>query len=182
MIIGLCGFAGSGKSEVARVLIEEFGFERVKFGDGLKNMLRALLTTAGYDAGLIERYIEGDLKESVIPALGVTSRQAQIDIGENARRDWGADVWADIASQRLRLNDFDHVVLDDVRRPNEADAVRKLGGELWRVTRPGIVSNGHETERHADNLSPDNVIQNAHGLADLREAVRAMVMAAVSCA
>ncbi|WP_346927659.1 hypothetical protein, partial [uncultured Arthrobacter sp.] len=41
-VIGLSGFAGSGKSTVANYLVEEHGFTRLSFAAPLKKMLRTL--------------------------------------------------------------------------------------------------------------------------------------------
>ena len=39
------------------------------------------------------------------------------------------------------------VAFDDVRFPNEAEMIRRLGGELWLVDRPGVVYEGRSCER-----------------------------------
>jgi len=75
-IIGLMGYAGAGKSAVARILCDEHGFVSPHIGRPLKRMLGALLDEIGYDAATIARYIDGDLKRSIIPELGVTSTEA----------------------------------------------------------------------------------------------------------
>src|SRR6478735_4734799 len=50
-IIGLSGFARSGKDEAARVLVEEYGFVRVAFADKLREVLYALnpIVDMGFD-------------------------------------------------------------------------------------------------------------------------------------
>ena len=42
MLIGLCGYAAAGKDTAARVLIDEFFFQRVAFADPIKAALLAL--------------------------------------------------------------------------------------------------------------------------------------------
>ena len=39
MIIGLSGYAQSGKDTVAKVLIEEYGFTRIAFADKIREFL-----------------------------------------------------------------------------------------------------------------------------------------------
>ena len=39
MIIGLSGYARSGKDAVAQVLVSEFGFKRVAFADPIRDLL-----------------------------------------------------------------------------------------------------------------------------------------------
>lgn len=57
---------GAGKSEAAGHLIAKHGFVPMKFAGPLKDMTRAALRVLGYDPDTVERYVEGDLKESVI--------------------------------------------------------------------------------------------------------------------
>jgi hypothetical protein len=137
MLIGLAGFAGSGKSVVADVLTGDLGFRRVKFADGLKGMTRALLRTIGYCEEDVERYVEGDLKQSEIPEIGLTSRFVQIDLGTRWARRLDRRFWVRVTSGQLDdLGDVD-VVIDDLRFPNEADEIRRRGGIVIRVDRPG---------------------------------------------
>jgi len=42
MIIGLSGYAQSGKDTVADVLVKEYGFERVTFADPIRKILYAI--------------------------------------------------------------------------------------------------------------------------------------------
>ena len=51
-IIGLSGFARSGKDEAAKVLVEEFGFKRVGFADKLREVLYALNPLVEVKSGL----------------------------------------------------------------------------------------------------------------------------------
>jgi hypothetical protein len=39
MIIGLMGYAQSGKDSVAKVLVERYGYTRLAFADNIRNML-----------------------------------------------------------------------------------------------------------------------------------------------
>lgn len=164
MLIGLTGLAGSGKSEVAAVLIEN-GFERVKFAAPLKNMLRTLMRDMGYCEDDIERHVEGDLKETEIPEIGVTMRHLMVTLGTEWGRDSvRPDLWTRLwAAQADR---FPHVVVDDVRFPNEVEAIRARGGQIWRIERPGLVAGGHVSEQL--EVRPDFTIENAAGLATLR--------------
>ena len=42
VVIGLSGYASSGKDTVAQFLIEEHGFEKIAFADPIRNMLLAM--------------------------------------------------------------------------------------------------------------------------------------------
>lgn len=172
MIIGLSGLAGAGKSVVADVLVREFGFTRVKFADPLKNMLRTMLADMGHTAEDVERHIEGDLKEVPMPELGVTPRHLMITLGTEWGRDLvRSDLWVRLWAAKAER--FDRVVADDVRFPNEIEALRDYGGRLWRIERPGLVSSGHVSE--ALPGTPDATFGNDRTLDDLRTRVRAAI-------
>lgn len=68
-VVMIHGLMESGKSTLASYFMGDHGYERVKFADPLKNMVRALLRRAGVNAVMIERYVEGDLKKTPIPEL-----------------------------------------------------------------------------------------------------------------
>jgi hypothetical protein len=42
--------------------------------------------------------------------------------------------------------DVDILCVTDVRYPNEAERILRLGGEIWEVIRPGLDSDGHSSE------------------------------------
>jgi dephospho-CoA kinase len=39
MIIGLSGYSRSGKDEVAKILVEDYGFTRIAFADKIRELL-----------------------------------------------------------------------------------------------------------------------------------------------
>ena len=69
------------------------------------------------------------------------------------------------------------VTFDDVRFPNEAEMIRRLGGELWLVDRPGVVYEGsHASEGALIDVLPDSVINNSGDLEQLREVVSGLLV------
>lgn len=178
ILVGLSGLAGSGKSAIAMELCgDEFAFIRVKFADGLKNMLRALLDTAGCPEEDIERHIEGDLKE--VPSVylsGRTPRDVMLTLGT----EWGRDMmhpnfWTNIWKRRVRqLMDAGHsVVTDDLRFPNELQALRDLDGVTMRVNRESNVVVRHVSESY--ELDLDYQIDNTGTLPEaMRQVVEAL--------
>ena len=143
MIIGLTGYAGSGKSTAAQHLVERHGFTLVKFAGPLKSMMRCL--------GLGDRELEGDLKEQPHRTLsGRSPRFAMQTLGTEWGRDIiGPNLWVDVAmdSARAALDQGGRVVIDDCRFANEAAAIKFAGGAVVRINRPGVGSvNGHASE------------------------------------
>lgn len=169
-IIGLMGFARSGKSAAGAVLVEQ-GFVATKFAGPLKSMLRALYERAGLPSVEIDRRIEGDLKEQPDDLLqGRTPRQAMQWLGTNWGRDFfGEQFWVGMWAAGL-LPGVRYFV-DDCRFENEASAIRSRGGVIVRIVRPGVGPvNDHVSESLP--VDPDIIIHNDGSLADLRHRVR----------
>jgi hypothetical protein len=177
-IIGLTGYAGSGKDEV-RTILEDVGFVGMSFAAPLKSMLQELLTSCGLsDNWMFER----NLKESVIPALGVSYRLMAQTLG-----DWGrnmhADFWIRLADQyQSDISAQEHTAVfcvSDVRFTNEAAWVRENDGVIWRIHRPGLEPvRAHVSESEMDGITPDVTIHNTGTLDDLRTSVLAALEAA----
>jgi hypothetical protein len=162
MIIGFRGAAGAGKSTAAKYLIERYGFTTGKFSHGLKAMLRTFLRYRGVDDETIERMIEGDLKEVPSPHLnGATPRWAMQSLGN----EWGRDcihpmLWVDTEMEVTAA--VPDLVFDDIRYPNEADAIRARGGVIVEIERDreDCTDVGeHLSEKQV--IKPDVVVKNA---------------------
>lgn len=142
-LIALSGLMGSGKSTVADFLSTSFGFRVHKFAGPMKEMM--------YSFGLTHEEVEGSLKDEPCAKLcGQTPRHAMQTLGTQWGRDQiGPNVWVQRAARRIErdLGNGGLVVVDDLRFPNEAEAIRNLGGVVWRIERPGIAATGHESER-----------------------------------
>jgi hypothetical protein len=68
-------------------------------------------------------------------------------------------------------------IITDTRFPNEADAVKKSGGTLIRVDRPGITPvNAHPSETGLDNYQFDEYITNDGDLKKLTETVNEILI------
>lgn len=157
-VVAFTGLAGSGKSTATRYLVDELGYTLVKFAGPLKDMMRAI--------GLTEDDIEGDWKEKANGALmGKTPRHAMQTLGTEWGRkciheDFWIWLWRDRATQVL--SDGGRVVTDDCRFPNEAKAIRKLGGDIFRLVGRGGIVGDHVSERGCGD--EDLVIANDNGI------------------
>jgi hypothetical protein len=178
MIIGLTGRKGSGKSEVARLLYER-GWLVYPFAYPLKEMLATLLSTRGVEDDKIERMLRGDLKEVAHPALNNrTPRHAMQTLGT----EWGrelvhGDLWINAWIDLVRKCDL--VVADDVRFVNEAQLIRSMGGQVWRITRDtgdDVVSDQHVSETPLPDALVNTTIQNSRTLKHLRDMVELLAV------
>lgn len=176
-VIAFTGLIGAGKSEAARYLIERHGFKRGKFAAALKEMMRTYLRYRGVPPDMIERMIEGDLKEVPSPYLnGRTPRHAMQSLGTEWGRDCiHTDLWVDTEMDAQRAAPA--LVFDDARFLNEAAAVRAAGGALVRIERTGAgsaVGAGHSSE--GQNLGETLTIHNDGTLAEFHAAIDQMLV------
>lgn len=175
LLIGLASpVMGSGKSTIANHLRRRFGFHRLGFAWPLKSMFRALLKELDVDPGLREAVTFGDKKEAPLAALdGKTGRHAMQTLGtEWGRKCMGEDFWVNITMRKAETIRFDTrrpVVIDDVRFPNEFEAIQAAGGHMLFVDRPdaGQDVTGHASEGALDGLLFDAVITNDGTLSEL---------------
>ena len=71
-------------------------------------------------------------------------------------------MWVNAALATLDLTK--NYVFSDVRFPNEADAIKDLGGQIWRVHRTGVAPvNGHPSEIAMDGYpSNKHLVSNSN--------------------
>ena len=145
-IIGLCGQQGSGKDTVGALLAEHGGFCVRSFGARLKDVVAAIF---GWDRALLEgRTAESRAwRERVDPwwaaRMGddeLTPRKVLQGVGTDAMREhFHAEVWIAALEREVRdMGEDACVVITDCRFPNEIDTVKRMGGEIWMVTRGAL--------------------------------------------
>lgn len=134
-VVGLAGKAGCGKSVAAEVFTQK-GYTPIKFAGPLKAMLRAFYKEVGASDDLIERKMEGDLKEQPCEYLGgKTPRYAMQTLGTEWGRDLiEPDLWTNAWKARV-ASEEGPVVTDDVRFHNEVSVLIQTGGIAFLVER-----------------------------------------------
>jgi hypothetical protein len=87
-------------------------------------------------------------------------------LGVGARTIFNDQFWV---SQGLAgVSEGDKIVITDVRFPNEADAIKSLGGQIWRVKRLGVEAvNEHISETAMDGYKVDQIFVNNGSVDDL---------------
>lgn len=171
-IIGLYSPAPqSGKSTVASEL-EQRGYVIVPFAETLKLMLIPMLESLGYDRQGAN-YLVHQAKQVVVGDAGVSVRHMLQTLGT----EWGRscihpEIW--VRSWKGRAQQYSAVVADDVRFPNEAAMIKLLGGEMWRIERPGVPrEHGHASEGSLDGYDDfDRFITNDGTIDDLISKLR----------
>lgn len=171
MLIGLCGYAGVGKDEAAKVLLDEYGYKRVAFADPIKESLMALNPLIPYQ----DRHVR---LHEVIKELGWAQAEDQNEEIRRLAQAMGTEVGRNILSHNLWVQIVEkkldnRTVVTDTRFPNEARLLRRHGGILVRVERPGFGPvNEHLSDRASKNWAYEHRIRNDSTLEALYEEVR----------
>lgn len=162
MIIGLSGYARSGKDTVSKILVEDYKFTRVAFADPIRNFLYEMNPPL---SGPSLTSIVDDYGWDVAKANPEVRRLLQ-NAGIAARKVFGADFW--IKQALKTISPENKVVITDVRFPNEAEMIRSLGGQVWRVIRPDVEAvNDHISEHALSDYEFDFDIYNDSTLVNL---------------
>jgi hypothetical protein len=153
-------------------MCDRYDFSRVRVAEPIKRMARAL--------GLTHDQVDGPLKDIPLDELcGKTPRYVMQTLGtEWGRRMVGEDIWVRVAEKEIRrlVSNGVSVVVDDVRFPDEAAMIKKLGGSMVRIENPVVTqSTAHESERHIFNIEVDYIIVNGGSIADLGLSVEGVV-------
>jgi len=153
MIIGICGFIGSGKDTIADYLVNSHEFRRESFANTLKD---AVSKVFGWDRELLEGRTKQarEWREQVDPWWAerletptLTPRWVLQYWGtEVCRKGFHDDIWIASLENKLR-NSTDHIVISDCRFPNEIKSIRNAGGLVVRVIR------GPEPEWYQDAIN-----------------------------
>ena len=152
MIIGLTGYAQSGKDTVAKILVDNYGYTRVAFADKIREFL--------YETG-------PDYIKDLVDAVGwdkakqnQTVRELLQNTGVGARKVFGENFWVNQALGSIAVG-YPNIVVTDVRFVNEADTLKTNGGQIWRVKRLGIGAvNSHVSETQMDDYKVDQIFVN----------------------
>jgi dephospho-CoA kinase len=173
-VIGLTGYAQTGKDTVGEILVRDHGFKRVAFADAVRECVYALnpLIPTLFGQGFaqheslqdaVDRDGWEDTKKN--PAVRALLQRMGTEVG---REIIDPDIWIKIAERKAhdlrRLGH--HVVFTDVRFFNEYEAIELFGGEVWRIERPGTGPvNAHVSDNI--NVPVDRIVRNDSTLDDL---------------
>lgn len=182
-IVALSGYARSGKDTVAGVLAR-YGYARRSFADPVRDALNRLdplingdgLTLSEARAGFADP-MSPEAWDHAKTRFPEVRRLLQVLGTEVGRGMLGETVWADLGTRGIGPDDL--VVFTDCRFENEAEAVKRLGGEVWRVQRPGADPvNGHTSETALDRWNFDLILHNTGTRATLERTVHRLMGAA----
>jgi hypothetical protein len=164
-LIGLTGYAQSGKDTVASILVEKYGYRRIAFADKIRDFLYGInpmvaCSPTGYLQDLVNLVGWDNAKQE--PQV----RRLLQDLGISARELLDENIW--ITTALGKVNKDERVVVTDVRFENEAMMLKLMGGQLWRVKRVGFGPvNEHVSESELDGYKVNQIFVNNGSIEDL---------------
>jgi hypothetical protein len=185
MIIGISGYSGSGKDLVGTI-IQEISLNKWH----IKKWAGKLKTIASILTGIpVENFEDQEFKKTLlgpewgtvkdIPLNGVpvfadiqfnslmTVRDFLQKLGTDAIRDsLHENTW--VNATMIDYTAESNWIITDTRFPNEAEAIKKAGGIVVRINRPGVQPiNPHPSETSLDDWNFDAVINNDGDVSDI---------------
>lgn len=174
MIIGISGHFGAGKDAIADVLIRRYGFKRLGFADALKD---EVLDRLPRTLAAIGELAYPELSTLAIGAYLLRTKPPVIrallqEYGTEVRRRDRLDYWLDKWEER-HGGCTENLVVPDVRFRNEAEEIKRLGGWMIRVERPGHNGDDHPSERSGEfeDFRWDDTFHNDQTLGDLERRI-----------
>jgi len=183
IIVGVTGYARSGKDSVADRLVARHGFKRMSFAGPLKEVLLKMDPIIGMDpmspgytiklGKALERHGGEDGVKKLFPEY----RRLLQKLGTEGIRAIDEQFWIKAAAKMIMAEANDsRLVFTDCRFPNEAKAIQEAGWrgnvlplpgpttELWCVEREEAtkeaVNNAHESEQYVGNMGEEHFIDN----------------------
>jgi hypothetical protein len=138
-LVGLVGYPGSGKDALAEELCRWGGYTRYAFGDAVKSLLLATDMTYGNSLKRLEDWKRRGMHET---------REKLQNLGQRLR-DYDEDFWV----KSMPAIIADRAIVTDIRYPNELDWIKKKGGTVVAIHRPGFGPvNDHQSETNTTRL------------------------------
>ena len=170
MIIGLSGYAQSGKDTAASFFE---GYERRAFADPMRDVLYTLnpIVKSGLN---LQDAIDEDGWDKAKVRYPEIRRLLQVLGTEVGRAKWGQNFWLWQATKGLNSNQ--NIVFTDVRFPNELEEIKIFGGVTVRIVRDGVEAvNTHPSESALDDATFDFTIHNNGTLEELKAKIENLV-------
>jgi dephospho-CoA kinase len=125
MIIGIGHKKQQGKSTLAKMLCNKYGFTEYTFAAKLKNVIDSVFDFDSY-------YKQH--KEEICPKNNTSYRDVCESVGEFFRQKFGSDFW--VKQLEKEIDWSRDIVISDVRHLEEVNFLRKKEGTLIKITNP----------------------------------------------
>ncbi len=161
MIIGFVGKKQSGKSTACSIVEGDLpDVVRINMKDALieeivKNFPRTMKEILNSEP---ENATQCKTIEDLFMYKPNLVRTFMQEYGTEVRRGDSPSYWTDQWKIKVEkaLAEGKHVVVDDVRFLNEAEAVKKMGGVIVRISRTDL----KDTDTHASEMEMDQIVPN----------------------
>lgn len=175
-IIAICGVKRSGKDTVSDYLVQKYGYQKMKFAEPLKNMVKTLFS-------MTDDQVESDEKDAIDDRWKVTPRSILQFFGTEVMQykiqdllpGVGRTFWAE--SLFKSYNGETHIVISDLRFQHEVDVIKTYCSDyiVIRVLRrcdPSCdPSCTHISETEQNIIVPTHTIENYSNLQALHSTV-----------
>ena len=169
VIIGLCGFQGSGKDTFANYLVQNHNFIKLSFASAVKDVLNILFdwNRELIEGGTIE---SREFRETTdlwwsekLHINNLTPRKMLQFIGTDLFRDkFNADIWTLIVENKIKNviqnNIQQNIIISDCRFPNEIAMIKKYNGILIHIQRNNLNQNNiHNNSNIHSNIHSSEI-------------------------
>jgi hypothetical protein len=154
-IIGLTGLPRSGKDTVGLHMMTNFNFARMAFAAPLKDAAAILLNRSVGEMNGV-----GFDREAILPEWGFSTRRFLQWFGTEGLRSFDPDFWVKRLEVEMQDLNYKNIAITDVRFENEVAMIRKYGGVLIEVRRPGTTGSAHVSDQGVTLTENDTVLTN----------------------
>lgn len=156
IIVGFIGDIGSGKTTAANYLERTCKFTSYAFADPLKKI--------GYIFGFTKEQLYGTQQEKMVinPWHGISGREFMEKFGTDVCREAlpkiipnMPNIWVKLFKIFATEYPRDHIVVSDVRFPDEANEIVKQGGFLIKIIRPNVDKKNLREESKSEQAKND---------------------------
>jgi len=159
MKLAFCGYAGSGKTTLAKYFVKHYGFKHVSFANAVKDLAKKLFPEFKYEKPLTE-----------------TERYTLIAIAEAIKT---IDLYYWVKQVENQIKKDENIVLDDLRFKFEEVELRKYGFHIVMIYCPpeerakrlnGVLVDSHESE--IEMITPDLIVSGNDVEAKAKDIIR----------
>lgn len=183
-IVGLAGKAGSGKNTAADSVAFS-DYKQFAFASPIKKIAQIMFHLEDkhlYDNVVKEQIILNDdgSPKWYIEGVAASPRLMFQWLGTKMRTEVASDYFVKSMNEEIKKeikkatneNKEAKIIITDVRFPNEAEFIRKMGGLILKIERPSVITTTELTEHESEKDLPsdliDRVIYNDGTIGDLR--------------
>ncbi len=140
VLIGICGFIGSGKDTIASYLTENKGYHKLSFGAAVKDVVSSVFSL---DRHMLECITEEDRQKretidewwsKTLDMPDLSPRVMMVTVATKLfREQFHPDIWTKVVERQLSMQD--KIVISDCRFANEICMLKENGGKLIYVKR-----------------------------------------------